>query len=175
MPGLAAAPLRTAVARDPSFGDAHSFLGWALWQRGAPEQAEARQEIATGLRLAPGLNFAYFAAGEVGFADARPRGALALFRHGLSLDARNPVLWSEAARAALALADYTTAEIALLNAAALSTNPAFSSAWVQFYLDHDIGFSDRRALTAATTAAPRLPSDWHIPFPLAPVYRLLGS
>src|SRR5260370_855333 len=55
MPGLAVAPLRTAVARDPSFGDAHSFLGWALWQRGAPEQAEARHEIATGLRLAPGL------------------------------------------------------------------------------------------------------------------------
>src|SRR5258707_8995900 len=43
MPGLAVAPLRTAVARDPSFGDSHSFLGWALCQRGAPEQAEARQ------------------------------------------------------------------------------------------------------------------------------------
>ncbi len=175
MPGLAVAPLRTAVARDPSFGDAHSFLGWALWQRGVPEQAEARQEIATGLRLAPGLSFAYFAAGEVAFADARPRDALALFRHGLSLDARNPVLWSEAARAALALADYTTAEIALGDAAALSTDPAFSSAYVQFYLDHDIGFSDSRALTAATTAAARFPEDEHIRFQLAQVYDLLIS
>jgi Flp pilus assembly protein TadD len=175
MPALAIAPLRTAVARDPTFGDAHSFLGWALWQRGAPGQAEARQEIATGLKLAPRLSFADFAAGEVAFADGRPHDALALFRHGLSLDARNPALWAEAARAALALADYTTTEIALGDAAALSTDPAFSSAYVQFYLDHDIGFSDRRALTAATTAAARFPEDERIRFQLAEVYDLLLS
>jgi len=165
MPGLAVAPC-APPSRAILLWRRHSFLGWALCSAARRSQAEARQEIATGLRLAPGLSFAYFAAGEVAFADALAARCLALFRHGLSLDARNPVLWSEAARAALALADYTTAEIALGNAAALSTNPAFSSAWVQFYLDHDIGFQRQPRAHCSHHAAARFPEDEHIRFQL---------
>ncbi len=168
MPRFAIAPLRQAVALDPTEGSAHAYLGWTEWVLG--QQSDARREIALGQRLAPRLSFGWFAAGELALADGNPQGALADFRHGLSLDAKNPALWGEVGRVSLVEHDYVSAELALQNAAQLSLDPTYTIAFVRFYVERHIGLDNGRALLAATTAAQRFPANETIRFLLAEVY-----
>lgn len=155
MPSFAVAPLRQAVAGEPRFGDAHSYLGWALWQLG--DTATARSEIATGLQLAPYLSFAYFASAEVATSDGKTSRALALVEHGLTLDARNPVLWGLDGQLELAGYHYPQAEIAFDNAAQLSNDPAATIAALNVYAKYGIGLATGRAHSAAITALRRFP------------------
>lgn len=170
MPAFAIRPLRAAIARDPTFGDAHAYLGWALWQTGQP--AAARPEIALGVRLNPRLSFAWFAAGEVATASGNTQAALADFNTGLEEDAKNPILWYAAAQAALALYDYVPAELAFGNAAQLSTDPAYTVALLRFYVDHAFGLARDRARDAASTALQRFPRSEPVRYYVAAVFDL---
>lgn len=173
MTSLAVAPLRTAIALDPTSGDAHSFLGWAYWQQG--DHVSGRREIALGLKLTPTLSFAAYTAGEVATADGNIRGALSLFQRGVETDGHNPVLWAEIGRMDLALRDYPAAEAALANAAAFSHDPLFSIAFVRYYVDYRLGLDDHHAIIAATTAVSRFPDNETLHYLLAKVYDLLVS
>ena len=172
LPGFAIKPLRAATALDPSFGDAHAYLGWALWQTG--QVSLARSEIALGARLNPKLSFAWFAAGEVAASDGNARAALADFNVGLDKDEKNPVLWSEAGRMSLALYDYVGAEVAFDNAARLSNDPAYAVALLRFYVDHAFGVARDRARDAASTALQRFPKSEEVRYYVAAVFDLYG-
>ena len=172
LPSFAIRPLRAAVALDPGFGDAHAYLGWALWLTGQP--AAARTEVALGTRLSPRLSFAWFVAGEVAGVDGNAHAALADFNAGLSDDAKNPILWSADAQAALALYDYVPAEIAFDNAAQLSTDPAYTVTLLRFYVDHAFGIAHDRAQLAASTALQRFPESEPVRYYVAAVYDLYG-
>jgi Flp pilus assembly protein TadD len=170
LPGFAIHPLRAAVALDPRFGDAHAYLGWALWQTG--QSADARPEIALATHLNPRLSFAWFAAGEVAAADGNAQSALADFNSGISDDAKNPALWSAVAQASLALYEYVPAEIAFGNAAQLSTDPAYTVALLRFYVDHAFGIARDRARDAASTALQRFPRSEPVRYYVAAVFDL---
>lgn len=172
MPGFAIRPLRAATTLDPRFGDAHAYLGWALWQTG--QTAAARQEIALGVLLNPKLSFAWFAAGEVAAADGNARAALADFQRGLNDDIKNPVLWAEAGWMSLTLYDYVRAEIAFDNAARLVTDPAYSVLLLRFYVDHAFGIARDRAQKAAFTALKRFPRSEPVRYYAAAVFDLYG-
>lgn len=172
LPAFAIRPLRAAVALDPTFGDAHAYLGWALWQTG--QTAAARPEIALGTRLSPKLSFAWFAAGEVAAAGGNAQAALADFNSGLNNDVKNPVLWSAVAQASLALYDYIPAEIAFGNAAQLSTDPAYTVVLLRFYVDHGFGIAQNRARDAASTALVRFPRSEPVRYYVAAVFDLYG-
>lgn len=172
LPTLAIRPLRAAVALDPSFGDAHAYLGWALWQTG--QKATARVEVAQGTRLSPTLSFAWYAAGEVALTDGKPQVALTDFNTGVSDDAKNPILWTADAQASLALYDYVPAEVAFDNAARLSTDPAYTVALLRFYVDHAFGIAHGRAQLAASTALQRFPRSEPVRYYVAAVYDLYG-
>ncbi|MGH2515407.1 MAG: tetratricopeptide repeat protein [Ktedonobacterales bacterium] len=172
LPGFAIRPLRAAVALDPAFGDAHAYLGWALWQTG--ETAAARPEIALGTRLNPKLSFAWFAAGEVAVADGKTQAALADFTTGVDHDIKNPVLWLAVAQTSLALYDYVPADIAFDNAARLSTDPSYTVALLRFYVDHAFGIARDRAQIAASLALQRFPQSEPVRYYIAAVFDLYG-
>ncbi|HLJ82076.1 MAG TPA: tetratricopeptide repeat protein [Ktedonobacterales bacterium] len=173
MPTFALAPLRAAVASVPSLGDAHAYLGWTLWTLGQTEAA--RSEIVLGARLAPYLSFAAFAAGEVALHDGALDTALADFQRGLQGDVRNPVLWEAVGQVALAQRDYLQAELALQNAAQLSTDPAYTVAFLRFYAEEAAGYRDERATLAANTAIERFPRSEPIRFLEAEIYNEVGQ
>lgn len=160
MPSFALAPLRQAIADEPEFGDAHAYLGWALWQLG--DTAAARPEIAAGLKNAPYLSFAYFAATEVALADGKSERALALAQQALTHDARNAVLWSLDGHLELSAHQYALAEIALDNAAQLSNDPAYTIDALRVYVAHGLGLATGRAHAATISALQRFPENSEI-------------
>lgn len=172
MPALALAPLRQAVATDPPFGDAHAYLGWALWQLG--DTAAARSEIASGLRLAPYLSFADFASAEVAAGDGKSSKALDLVQRGLELDVRNPALWSLDGQLELAQYQYAQADVALSNAAQLSNDPAYTIALLRLYTTHGFGLTTGRAQAATITALQRFPDNSEIRYLMSEVDSELG-
>lgn len=172
MPGLALAPLRQAVAADPQLGDAHAYLGWALWQLG--DQTDARPQIAAGLRLAPYLSFAYFAAAEVAVNDGKTSRALTLVERGLESDARNPTLWSLDGHLELAEYQYPQAEIALGNAAQLSNDPAYTIDLLRLYSSHGLGLATGRAQAATITALQRFPNNSEVRYLISEIDSELG-
>jgi len=177
LPAFALAPLTRAVALAPAVGSAHAFLGWTLWTLGLRQPAE--REIALGLRLAPKLSFACFAAGEVAASDGLFTHALALFTQGLATDAKNPVLWSEAGRMELALANYVAAAHDMRLAAQLSGDPAYSIALVSFYVTHGLGLTPNDptgdALATALAAAQRWPTNEALWYLLGQLYDTSGQ
>jgi tetratricopeptide (TPR) repeat protein len=172
MPQLALEPLQQAVALAPRMGDAHAYLGWTLWLLG--RQVEARVEIAQGMRLAPKLSFAWFAAAEVAAFDGHTTQGLADLRQARDLDNRNPELWAETGRLELEQHDYVLAELALGNAAQLSNDPAYTILLLDLYVDHHFGMTTGRAFAAASTAATRFPESEPVQFLLAEVLDQLG-
>jgi len=177
MPAFALAPLTRAVALAPGVGSAHAFLGWAQWMLGL--RRTARGEIALGLRLAPRLSFATFAAGEVAAADGAPSRALALFTQGLAVDGGNPALWGEAGRMELALGAYVPAAQDMQSAARFADDPAYSVALLGFYVTYRLGLSPGdatgSALTAAVTATNRFPTNEPLWYLQGQLYDLAGQ
>ena len=172
MPWFALAPLRSAVAAAPTDGKAHAILGWALWLTGA--RAEARQEIAAGLRLAPKYSFAQFAAAQVAAVDGDFPHALALCEKALRLDDSSAVAWLAASRIEVALHDYVAADLAATNAAKLSGDPSYSAALLQFYADLRFGLDDGRAQAAATLAIQRFPDNEPVRYLAGLIFGLVG-
>ena len=173
-PGLAQAPLRAALALDPGNGQAHAYLGWALWI--AHQQSAGRQEIATGLRLAPSLSFAWYATGQVALADDDARRAGDAFAHAAALDPNNPVIWAASGRLAIAQHDYLLGELALERAAELSHDPADTIALLQLYADRGLHIQTTdRARQAALEALKRFPDDEAVRYLLATVYDEIGQ
>ena len=172
MPRFALQPLQQAVALAPHMGDAHAYLGWTLWLLGRP--AEARVEIARGIRLAPKLSFAWFAAAEVAAAGGDATKGLADLQRGLDLDNRNPELWAETGRLELMQHDYIAAELALGNAAQLSNDPSYSILFLHLYVDYHFGLTTGRAFMAASAAVERFPESEPVQFLVAEVLDQLG-
>lgn len=172
MPAFALAPLRQAIAEKSEFGDAHAYLGWALWE--LRDMAAARPEIAAGLRLAPHLSFADFAAAEVAAADGQAQQALALAQRGLMLDARNPALWDLDGQLELAEHQYPQAEVAYDNAAQLSNDPAYTLDALQVYADHGLGLASGRAHSATIAALQRFPDNSEVSYFVSAVDAELG-
>ncbi|MGH2517643.1 MAG: hypothetical protein ACRDHP_18490 [Ktedonobacterales bacterium] len=173
MPSFALAPLQAAVARDPSLGDTHAYLGWALWTLG--QIGAGRKEIALGAKLAPHLSFAEFAAGEVALHDGALDAALADFQLGLQEGARNPALWEDVGRVTLAQHDYLQAEFAFQNAAQLSTDATYTEAFLRFYAENAVGYRTQRAMLAANTAIERFPRSEPLRYLEAEIYAEAGQ
>lgn len=161
-PTLALAPLSRAAQLAPTDGAARAYYGWTLWLQG--QRDAARPQIAAGLRYNPVLPFALFAAGEEEMASGQFAEALAHFQTALKIDPKNPALWSAVGDAALAKADYVTAELSYTNAAKFSDDPAYTIALAQFYLNHAIGFSDGSAQQFLVTATRRFPNNEPLAF-----------
>ncbi len=172
-PTLALEPWRRATQLAPTDGSARAYYGWTLWLLG--QRDAARPQIAAGLRDAPALPFASYAAGQVAMADGKFAQALARFETALEIDTKNPALWSAAGDAALAQADYVTARLSYANAAQFSDDPAYTLALVQFYLDHGIGLGDGQALQAAFAATQRFPTSEPLIFLEGRIYDSLGQ
>lgn len=177
LPAFALAPLLRSVTLAPADGSAHAFLGWALWTLGL--RGAAQREIALGLRLAPTVSFACFAAGEVATSQGDMARALTLFTQGLAVDIKNPVLWSEAGRMELALGEYVSAAHDMQLAAQLSDDPAYSVALVNFYVAHGLGMAPNdptgNALATALAATQRWQSNEQLWSLLGQVYDTLGQ
>jgi tetratricopeptide (TPR) repeat protein len=172
-PAVALGPWRQAARLAPTDGSARAYYGWTLWLLG--QRAAARPEIAAGLRYGSALPFAYYAAGQVALADGAFAVALARFQTGLEIDPKNAALWSAAGDAALAQADYVTAGLSFGNAAQFSTDPAFTIALLNFYLDHGIGVGDGQALQLAFAAVRRFPTSEPLVFLEGRMYDSIGQ
>ncbi|HZC06990.1 MAG TPA: tetratricopeptide repeat protein [Ktedonobacterales bacterium] len=172
-PAVALAPLRRATQLAPTDGSARAYYGWTLWQLG--RLADARPQIAAGLRYSSTLPFALYAAGQVSMADGKFARALALFQTALEITPKNPALWSAAGDAALAEADYVTAELSYGNAARFSDDQAYSVALVQFYLDHGIGMDHGQAQQSLYAAMRRFPKSEPLAFLEGRIYDSLGQ
>jgi tetratricopeptide (TPR) repeat protein len=172
-PTLALEPWRRATQLAPTDGSARAYYGWTLWLLG--QRDAARPQIAAGLRDAPALPFASYAAGQVAMADGKFAQALAHFQTALEIDTKNPALWNAAGDAALARADYVTAGLSYANAAQFSDDPAYTLALVQFYLDHGIGLGDGQALQVAFAATQRFPTYEPLLFLEGRIYDSLGQ
>lgn len=171
---MAVAPLRAAVALDGTDGAAHAYLGWALWSLG--QQGEARTQIAAGLRLAPTLSFAWYAAGQLALADNDAQHAAAAFDRASLLDGNNPVIWAAIGRLAIVEHDYVRGELALQRAADLSADPADSVALLDLYTDRGFRLlTTDRARQAALEAARRFPSSEPVYYMLAKLYDHIGQ
>jgi tetratricopeptide (TPR) repeat protein len=173
LPTLALGPFQRAVALAPHDGVAHAYYGYTLWMLG--QRAAARPQIAAGLTDPPTLSFAYYAAGQVALADGKSALALAYFQTGLRRDARNPALWSAAGAAALATADYLTAQLSYQNAAQYSDTPGATITLIAFYLTHGIGLDDGTAIEAARAGMLRFPGSEPLPYLLGRIYDKLGQ
>lgn len=171
-PTVALAPLRRATQLAPTDGSAHAYYGWTLWLLG--QRSAARPQIAAGLRYSPALPFALYAAGSVAQTDGKFGLALARFQTALEITPRNPALWTAAGDAALAQADYLTAELSYRNAAQYSSDPAYTVALVRFYRDHAIGMSDGTALQTALDATRRFPKSEPLALLEGQLYASLG-
>ncbi len=173
MPWLALAPLRSAVAGTPTNGKAHAILGWALWLTGA--RPEARSEIAAGQRLAPRYSFAQFAAAQVAAADGDFTRALSLCQKALEIDASSPATWLVASQIEVALREYVAADLAATNAAKLSSDPSYTVALLQLYIDHRLGLENGRAQAAATLAIQRFPESEPIRYLAGLIFSFVGQ
>ena len=172
-PGVALAPLARATQLAPTDGSARAYYGWTLWLLG--QRAAARPQIAAGLRYSPALPFALYAAGQVAQADGHFSQALALDQTALESTPRNPALWSAAGDAALANADYVTAELSYRNAAQYSNDPAYTIALARFYLTHALGLGNDQALQALFTATRRFPTNEALTFLEGQIYDSIGQ
>ncbi len=177
LPSFALAPLARAIALAPAVGSSRAFLGWAQWTLGL--RRTARGEIAQGLRLAPQLSFANFAAGEVAAEDGAPGRALALFTQGLAVDGSNPALWSEAGRMELILGEYVPAAQDMQFAAHYADDPAYSVALLSFYATYHLGLAPNdatgNALAAAITATKRFPMSEQLCYLQGQIYDQAGQ
>lgn len=174
LPSLAVAPLRASLALAPHDGATHAYLGWALWS--LHQQREARQEIATGLRLAPLLSFAWYATGQLALADDDAPRAADAFDHAAELDPNNPVIWAASGRLAVVRHDYVKGELALGNAAKLSRDPADTIALLELYADRGLHLlTTDRAREAGLEAVQRFPDSEPIRYLLAAVYDHIGQ
>lgn len=172
-PTVALGPWQRATQLAPSDGSAHAYYGWTLWLLGQREAA--RPQIAAGLRDAPWLPFTYYAAGQVAMSDGKFAVALARFQTALEIDTKNPALWSAAGDAALAQADYVTAELSYANAAQFSDDPAYTLALIHFYFDHGIGMGDGQTVQLAFAATQRFPTYEPLLFLEGRIYDSLGQ
>lgn len=172
-PTLALAPLSRAAQLAPTDGAARAYYGWTLWL--LDQRDAARPQIAAGLRYSPVLPFALYAAGEVEMSQSKFAAALAHFQTALILDSKNPALWSAAGDAALAEADYVTAELSYTNAAQFSDDPAYSIALAQFYISHGIGLADGSAQQFLLKATQRFPKNEPLAFLRGRLDDLLGQ
>lgn len=172
-PTVALAPLRRATQLAPTDGSARAYYGWALWLLG--QRSAARPQIAAGLRYSPSLPFALYAAGQVAQADGHFALALARFQTALEITPKNAALWSAAGDAALAEADYMTAELSYSNAAQYSDDPAYTVALINFYHTHALGMNDGQALQRLFAATNRFPTNEPLAFLEGQIYDTLGQ
>lgn len=172
-PTLALAPLSRAAQLAPTDGATRAYYGWTLWLLG--QRDAARPQIAAGLRYSPALPFALFTAGEEEMTSGQFAQALAHFQTALVIDSKNPALWSAAGDAALAEADYVTADLSYTNAAQLSDDPAYTVALARFYLDHAIGLTDGSAEQFLVTATRRFPDSEPLAFIKGQMENALGQ
>lgn len=170
---LALAPLRRAVQLTPTDGSARAYYGWTLWLLG--QRAAARPQIAAGLRYSPSLPFALYAAGQEAQADGHFALALARFQTALEVTPKNAALWSAAGDAALAEAQYVTAELSYSNAALYSNDAAYTVALLDFYRSHALGMDNGTAVQAALAATRRFPTNEPLVFLLGRMYDSLGQ
>lgn len=173
MATLALRPLRMAIALDPHNGDAHAYLGWALWQQG--DASDARAELALGRQLSSHLAFGWYASGEVATSDGNLAEAESDFLAGLTYDGRNPLLWDALGHVQRNLRKYYQAELAFQNAATLSGDPAFTIDWLHYFTDYHIGFnSSDTARFAANTAVKAFPDNGAVHALVGEIYDLSG-
>jgi tetratricopeptide (TPR) repeat protein len=161
-PTLALAPLSHAAQMAPTDGSVRAYYGWTLWLLG--QRTAARSQIAAGLRYNSLSPFALFAAGEEEISSGQFAAALAHFQTALEIDTRNPALWSAAGDAALAEADYLTAQLSYINAAQYSDDPAYTVALAQFYISHGLGIAEGTAQQALLKATQRFPQNEQLAF-----------
>jgi tetratricopeptide (TPR) repeat protein len=173
MPEFALQPLRTAVSAAPRFGDAHAYLGWTLWLLG--QHAEARHEIATGLRLSPKLSFAHFAAGQMAASGRQATRAITLFQQGLTLDGRNPALWESLGQEEAVANHFIEATFALRMAAVFSHDPQYTVAYLQLFLTYHYGLGNGSAQAAIVFALQDAPRSEPVLFLVGQLYDLLGN
>lgn len=173
MTGLALRPLRTAIILDPQNGDAHAYLGWALWQKG--QATDARAQLALGRQLSPRLAFGWYASGEVAANDGKLSDAENDFLAALTYDGKNSLIWDALGHVQRQLREYYKAELAFENAATLSGDPRYTVDWLHYFTDYHIGFaSSDTARYAANTALKSFPDNGAVHALVGDIYDLSG-
>ncbi|HKV83536.1 MAG TPA: tetratricopeptide repeat protein [Ktedonobacterales bacterium] len=173
MSTLALRPLQTAITLDPNNGDAHAYLGWALWQSGQTSDALAQETLAR--RLSPHLAFGWYASGEMAVAAGKFTDAENDFLQGVTYDGRNSTIWDALGHVQRQLRKYYQAELDFQNAATLSSDPRFTIDWLHYFTDFHIGFSSSdTARYAANTAIRMFPENGEVRDLVGAIYDLSG-
>lgn len=173
MSALALRPLQTAISLDSTNGDAHAYLGWALWQQG--QAVDARAQLALGRQLSPHLAFGWFASGQVAANDGKLADAEQDFLAALTYDGKNSLIWDALAHVQRQLRKDYQAELDFENAATLSGDPAYTIDWLRYFADYHIGFtSSDTARYAANTALKAFPDNGEVHALVGDIYNLSG-
>ncbi len=167
LPWLAAAPLQQAVALAPNDTIAHAYLGWSYLRLGLTAQAWVEEQHA--LKLEPENSFVHYVLSLLNTASGRYYQAVDDLMRALRTDPQNPLLWAARGELADQLGDRIVAEQALQRAVDYSrSDPQFTLMLASFYVRHQIGIQDGRALRAAQAAVSANPNSGR-------AYDLLGQ
>jgi tetratricopeptide (TPR) repeat protein len=132
--GLAEFALTTAVTLNPSYADAHAYLGLAQDMGGKDGQSAYETAVA----LAPESAMAQYLLGLHWRRQGDSQAALPYLKAAEALDSKNPALAAELGGAYAALGDLTAAEAWLTQAVSLdSQNAEFWLLLARFYVDND--------------------------------------
>jgi tetratricopeptide (TPR) repeat protein len=132
---LARRALAQAVAAEPTYAEAMTYLGHVLDYLGDAARAERYLERA--IQLAPTMTLTRYLLGLYYQRHGRSREAAFQYRQALKLDSRNAALYAELGNAWLAEQRYIDAEIAFRAAAELAPDHAgFQLLLARFYVDH---------------------------------------
>ena len=149
--------LEYAIARNPDYADAHTYLGYALDQMGHSEEAlpHLRRAIALAPDSVPANVFLGLHSERMGDVPA----ARAYYESAYDLDPENPGICVEIGQTWVAEGRYVAAEIWLREAVSLQPDdPALWRVLVRFYLDHNVG-ADARSVEAAMELVELAPND----------------
>jgi tetratricopeptide (TPR) repeat protein len=143
---LASYHFEQALYLDPSYPDAHAYLGHALNQMERPKEAWPHLLMAVSWApdsVVPHAFLGMYYEGQGDYAAAR-----AEYETAYDLDPTNPALCVAIGNTWVAEGRYVAAEIWLTEAVSLqSDNPVWWETLARFYLDHNIAF-EGRAVTA---------------------------
>jgi tetratricopeptide (TPR) repeat protein len=154
---LASYHFERAVHLDPSYPDAHAYLGYALNQMELPR--EAWPHLLMAVSWAPDSVIPHAFLGLYHERQGDYAAARAEYETAYDLDPTNPALCVAIGNTWAAEGRYVAAEIWLTEATSLEPdNPIWWETLARFYLDHDITF-EGRAITATQTLLELAPDD----------------
>ncbi len=154
---LASYHFEQAVHLDPSYPDAHAYLGYALDQMELPK--EAWPHLLMAVSWAPDSVVTHTFLGLYHEGQGDYAAARAEYERAYDLDPMNPALCVAIGNTWAAEGRYVAAEIWLSEAVSLeSDNPVWWETLARFYLDHNITF-EGRAVSATEKLLALAPAD----------------